>query len=48
MLMNVSGMKAAVRDSAATPSAASTASVLKAADWGRTAERVTVRCTSVT
>ena len=46
MLMNVKRMKEAVRGTVATPSAATTASVLKAADWGQMARHVKVRWTS--
>lgn len=41
-LTNVKRMKVAVRATVATPLAASTASVLKAEDWGQTARRVAV------
>lgn len=44
MLMSVKWMKAAVRGTVATPLAATTASVLKAEDWGQMARHVTVRC----
>lgn len=43
MLTNVKWMKAAVRGTVATPSAATTASVLRAVDWGQMARHVTVR-----
>lgn len=43
MLMNVKWIKAAARGTVATPLAATTASVLKAGDWGQMARHVTVR-----
>ena len=43
MLTNVKWLKAAVRGTVATPSAATTASVLRAADWGQMAKHVSVR-----
>lgn len=46
MLTNVKWMKAAVRGTVATPLAATTASVLKAVDWGQMARHVMVRWTS--
>lgn len=46
MLMNVKWMKAAVRGTVATLLAATTASVLRAVDWGQMARHVTVRWTS--
>ena len=46
MLTNVKWMKAAVRVTVATPLAATTASVLRAVDWGQMAKHVKVRWTS--
>lgn len=46
MLMNVKWITAVVRGTVATPLAATTASVLKAVDWGQMAKLVTVRWTS--
>lgn len=44
--MNVKWTKGAAKDTVATPSAATTASVPRALDWGQMAKHVTVRWTS--